>query len=62
MEVSLEGCSLVKSTRYLVVINVQGGIHFQNRPVFNLMIIHGLDTLQLTQEKEKSSVALCFTG
>ena len=29
---------------------------------FNLMIIHWLDTLQLTQEKEKSSMAQCSTG
>ena len=53
MEVSLEGNSLVKSTRYLIVISFQGGIFHANRPVFNLIILYGLDTLQLTQEKEK---------
>ena len=31
-------------------------------PLSNLMIFHGLDTLQLTQEKGKSSVAQCPTG
>ncbi len=30
--------------------------------LFNLMILYLLDTLQLTQEKEKSSVAQCSTG
>ena len=60
MEVSLEGSSLVKSTRYLIVISFQEGILRPNRPVSNLIIIHGLhDTLQLTQEKEKSSVFYC---
>ncbi len=53
VEVSLEGSSLVsscvKSTRYLIVIYFQGGILRPNRTVFNLMIIQGLDTLQLTQ-------------
>ena len=31
-------------------------------PFGNLIIFHGLDTLQLTQEKEKCSVAQCSTG
>ncbi len=31
-------------------------------PVLNLLIIHWLDTLELTQEKEKSAVAQCSTG
>ena len=55
MEAGLEGNSLVKSTRYLIVIFFQGGIFRPNRPVFNLMIPYWLDTLLLTQEKEKSS-------
>ena len=58
----LEGNSLVKSTRYLIDIFFQGGIFRPNRPVFNLMIPYRLDTLQLTQEKVKSSVAQCSTG
>ncbi len=62
MEAGLEGNSLVKSTRYLNIISFQGGIFRPNRPVFNLMIRYRLDTLQLTQEKEKSSVAQCSTG
>ncbi len=57
MEAGLEGNSLVKSTRCLIVIFFQGGIFRTNKPVFNLMIPYRLDTLQLTQEKEKSSVA-----
>ncbi len=61
-EAGLEGNSFVKSTRYLIVIFFQGGIFGSNRPVFNLMIPNRLDTLQLTQEKEKSSVAQCSTG
>ncbi len=61
LEAGLEGNSLVKSTRYLIVIFFQGGIFHPNRPVFNLMIPYRLDTLQLTQEKEKSSVAQCST-
>ena len=62
MEAGLEGDSLVKSTRYLIVIYFQGGIIRQNGPVFNLMIPYRLDTLQLAQEKEKISVAQCSTG
>ncbi len=62
MEAGLVGNSLVKSTRYLIVIFFQGGIFRPNRPVFNLMITYRLDTLQLTQEKEKNSVAQCSTG
>ncbi len=46
MDVRLEGNSLVKSTRYLIVISFQGGIFCPNRPVFNLMILCGLDTLK----------------
>ncbi len=59
MQAGLEGNSLVMSTRYLIAIFFQGGIFRPNRPVFNLMIPYRLDTgtLQLTQEKEKSSVA-----
>ena len=45
--------------RYLIVISFQGGIFCPNRPVFNLMILYQLYTVQLTQEKEKSSVAQC---
>ncbi len=54
----------MKSTRYLIVIFFffQGGIFRPNRTVFNLMILYQLDTMQLTQEKEKSSVAQCSTG
>ncbi len=62
MEASLEGNFLVESTRYLIVISFQGGILRLDRPVFNLMILYQLDTLQLTQEKEKSQVAQCSTG
>ncbi len=62
MKVSLEGNSLVKSTGYLIVTCFQGAIFRPNRPVLNLMILYRLDTLQLTQEKEKSSVAQCSTG
>ncbi len=62
MEVGLEGNSLVKSTRYLIAISFQGVLFRPNRPVFNLMILYWLDTLQLTQKKEKSSVAQCSTG
>ncbi len=62
LKAGLEGNSLVKSTRYLIVIVFQGGIFHPNRPVFNLMIPYRLDTLQLTQDKEKSSVAQCSTG
>ncbi len=57
VEAVLKGNSLVKSTRYLIVKFFQGGIFRPNRPVFNLMIPYRLDTLQLTQEKENSSVA-----
>ncbi len=39
-----------------------GGIFRPSKPVFNWMIPYRLDTLQLTQEKEKSSVAHCSTG
>ena len=53
MEAGLEGNSIGKSTRYLIVIFFQGGIFRPNRPVFNLMIPYRLDTLQLTQQKEK---------
>ena len=53
LEVGLEGNSLVKSTRYLIAISFQGGIFRPNKPVFNWMILYRLDTLQLTQEKEK---------
>ena len=52
----------MKFTRYFIVISFQGGIPRSNRPVYNLMIFHELDTLQLTQEKEKCSVAQCSTG
>ena len=62
MEAGLEGSSLVKSTRYLIGIFFQGGTFCPNRPVFNLMIPYRLDTVQLAQEKEKSSVAQCSTG
>ena len=62
MEVGLEGNSLEKSTRYLIVISFQGAILGPNRPVFNCMIPYRLDTLQLTQKKEQSSVAQCATG
>ncbi len=62
MEAGLEGNSLVKSTRYLIVIFFQGGIFHPNRPVINLMIPYRLDTVQLTREKEKSLVAQCSTG
>ena len=62
MEVSLEGNCLVKSTRYLIVISFQGEVFRLSRPIFNFMILYGLDTLQLTYEKEKSSVAQCSTG
>ncbi len=62
VEAGLEGNSLAKSTRSLIVIFFQGGIFCPNRPVFNLMIPYRLDALQLTQEKEKSSVAQCSTG
>ncbi len=62
MGAGLEGNSLVKSTRNLIVIFFQGGIFRPNRPVFNLMIPYRLDTMQLTQEKEKSSVVQCSTG
>ena len=48
------------SSRYLIVIYFEGEIFCPNRPV--LMILYGLDTLQLTQEKEKCSVAQCSTG
>ncbi len=61
VEAGLEDNPLVKSTRYLIVIYFQGGIFRPNRPVFNLMNLYGLDTLQLTQEKGKSSVAQCST-
>ena len=37
------------------VIFFQGGIFRPNRPAFNIIIPYRLDTLQLTQEKEKSS-------
>ncbi len=37
-------------------------ISFQRGLLVNEMVFHGLDTLQLTQEKEKSSVDQCFTG
>ncbi len=47
------------STGYLIVIFFQGAIF---RPVINFMIPYRLDTLQLTQEKEKSPVAQCSTG
>ena len=40
VEVGLEGNSLVKSTRYLIVISFQGGTFCPNRPVFNLMILY----------------------
>ncbi len=53
MEAGLDGNSLVKSIRYLIVMFFQGGIFRPNRPVFNVMIPYQLDTLQLTQEKEK---------
>ncbi len=63
VEAGLGGYSLVKSTRYLIVIFFQGGIFRPNRSVFNLCgIPYRLDTLQLTQEKVKSSVAQCSTG
>ncbi len=62
VELSLGGSFLVKFTRYFIVISFQGGIPRSNRPVYNLMIFHELDTLQLTQEKEKCSVAQCSTG
>ncbi len=62
MEAGLEGNYFVKSTRYLIFIFFQAGIFRPNRPVFNLMIPYRLDTLQPTQEKEKSSVAQCSTG
>ncbi len=52
VEVGLEGNSIVKSTTYLIVIYFQEGIFCPNRPVFNLLILYRLDTLQLTQEKE----------
>ena len=61
LEVHLEGDSLVKSPKYLIVISFQGGIFRPNRPVFKLMILYGSNTLQLTQEKEKSSAAQCST-
>ncbi len=48
MEVGLEGNSLGKSTGYLIVLSFQGAIFRPNRPVFDLMIIYRLDTLQLT--------------
>ena len=62
VESSLEGNSLVKSTRYLIVLFFRGGIFRPNRPVFNWTILYRLDTLQLTREEEKSSVAQCSTG
>ena len=40
-----------------IVKSFQGAIFRPNRPVFNSMILYQLDTLRLTQEKEKSSVA-----
>ncbi len=47
----------------LIPIEILFSLIFRpNRPVFNLMIPYQLDTLQLTQEKEKSSVAQCATG
>ncbi len=52
---------LVKSIRYLIVIYFQGRIFSPHRPVFYLMILYGLYTLQPTQEKEKK-VAQCSTG
>ncbi len=55
VEVSLEGNSLVKSSRYWIVISFHEGIFRPNRPVFNLMILYGLDSPQLTQEKEKKA-------
>ncbi len=61
VKASLEGNSLVKLTRNLIVIFFQGTIFRPNRPVLNLMIPYRLDTLQLTQEKEKGSVAQCST-
>ncbi len=61
VKAGLEGDSHVNSTRYLIVIFFQGGIFRPNRPAFNLMIPYQLDTLQLTQEKENSSVAQCST-
>ncbi len=62
MEASLEGNSLVKSTRHLIVISFQGGVLHQNKPLLNLIIPYRLDTLQLTQEKEKGYVARCSAG
>ncbi len=53
VKADLEGNSYVESTRYLIVIFFKGGIFRPNRPAFNLMIPYRLDTLQLTQEKEK---------
>ena len=50
MGVDLEHNSLVKSIRYLIVISFQGGV-----------TLYGLDTLQLTQEEEKCSLAHCST-
>ncbi len=62
LEAGLEGNSLVKSNIYLIVIFFQGGIFRRNRPVFNIMTPYRLDTLQLTEGKEKSSAAQCSTG
>ncbi len=53
VKAGLEGNSLVKSTRYLIITFFQGGIFRPNRPVLNLMIPYRLDTLQFTQEKER---------
>ncbi len=53
---------VIYSVTNLIVISFQGGIFHPNRPVFHLMIFYWLDTLQLKQEKKKSSVAQCSTG
>ncbi len=44
----------MKSSRYLIVIFFRGTFR-PIRQVFNLMIPYRLDTLQLTQEKEKKA-------
>ncbi len=62
MEVNLEGCSLVKSNRYLIVLSFQRGLPHPNKTIFTTMIFHGLETLQVIQEKKKSSIDQCSTG
>ncbi len=57
LEVSLEGCSLVKSARYLIVISFQRGGPHPNRTVFNLTILHDHASYLVTHSADQ-----CYTG